>query len=298
MSNPPDPLRWGATFPERGWALVRFATYATAFVGLYVGGFKLLAATTGVHMSDAPGTPVSDLLLVQATFLACVVIANLLGMIVWRRPIAEVGLQPRAVQRDLALGLLTGASLMALLLVILIGLGVLKISGIVLLPDQILSYGAAYVLMFAMAAVAEQGLMRAFALTQLSRAISFWPSALLMATLFGLMHLGNGAESGFGAVVAAVFGLASAYAFKRSGALWFALGFHAAWDFVEAWVFGVPSSGRVATGALTHGTLTGPVALTGGSAGPEGSYLALVAMALLFVVIHYAVKPPLATSDH
>ena len=94
---------------------------------------------------------------------------------------------------------------------------------------------------------------------------------------------------GVGAVV--VVGLVLAYSFRRSGALWFAWGYHAAWDFAESFVYGVPDSGVVMPGALLRPSFQGADWLTGGSAGPEGSLLILPALALLALIAHFSMKP-------
>ena len=91
-------------------------------------------------------------------------------------------------------------------------------------------------------------------------------------------------------------GLILAYSFRRSGALWFALGFHASWDYAQSFVFGVPDSGVWLPGALLHPTIHGPSWLTGGSAGREGSVLALPILAVLALVTHLAFPTPRSLS--
>ncbi|MGH8202451.1 MAG: lysostaphin resistance A-like protein [Steroidobacteraceae bacterium] len=109
-----------------------------------------------------------------------------------------------------------------------------------------------------------------FTLVQLSRALSFWAAAVLMSGLFLLSHTANMRENPLGLFAAALVGLVLAYSFRRTGALWFAIGFHAAWDYTESFLFGVPDSGGVLRGALMRSTIHGPAWLTGGSAGPRG----------------------------
>ena len=69
--------------------------------------------------------------------------------------------------------------------------------------------------------------------------------------------------------------------------LWLAIGVHAAWNFVEGGVFGIPVSGYAIPGWL-RSTLTGEEWLTGGAFGPEGSLVTLAvtsaASAALLVV--------------
>jgi hypothetical protein len=62
------------------------------------------------------------------------------------------------------------------------------------------------------------------------------------------------------------------------------IGFHAAWDWGETFFYGVPDSGFPAKGHLFNPTFAGPVWLTGGSAGPEGSWLCIALLAILWIV--------------
>ena len=79
----------------------------------------------------------------------------------------------------------------------------------------------------------------------------------------------------------AFIGLFFALTLRRTGTLWFALGFHAAWDWGETFFYSVPDSGIVFPGHLLKSSLHGARWLTGGSVGPEGSSVCFVVIALL-----------------
>ena len=65
------------------------------------------------------------------------------------------------------------------------------------------------------------------------------------------------------------------------------IGFHAAWDWGETYFYGVPDSGQVAVGHLFNASFSGPRWLTGGTVGPEGSYLCIaLLLALCFIFAH------------
>jgi membrane protease YdiL (CAAX protease family) len=81
-----------------------------------------------------------------------------------------------------------------------------------------------------------------------------------------------------------VFGLFACFTLRRTGSLWFAIGFHAASDYAETFLYSVPDSGMRATGQLFHSSLHGSRWLTGGTVGPEGSVFDFVAMLLAFVI--------------
>ena len=106
--------------------------------------------------------------------------------------------------------------------------------------------------------------------------LGFWPSAILLSSTFGLIHLQNGGEQWVGLLAAAFIGLFFCATLRRTGSLWFAVGFHAAWDWGETFFYSVPDSGTVFPGHLLQSSFHGPQWLTGGKVGPEGSVLCFV----------------------
>ena len=120
----------------------------------------------------------------------------------------------------------------------------------------------------------------------LTQGIGFWPAAAVMSVAFGAIHLGNQGEDRIGALAAAAIGLFFCLTLRRTGDLWFAVGFHAAWDWGETYLYSVPNSGVVAPGHLLSSSFHGSKWLTGGSVGPEGSLLVFVVIALLWIAFH------------
>ncbi|MBS0471901.1 MAG: CPBP family intramembrane metalloprotease [Proteobacteria bacterium] len=165
--------------------------------------------------------------------------------------------------------------------------------------DAALAYDAIlYAALFLAVAVLEETTFRGYALVELSRAISFWPAALVMAVLFGVPHALQAGDNALGGFEAGLFGFAAAVAFRYTGSLWLAIGFHAAWDYGESFIFGVPDSGQFAAGRLLHPAIHGPDWLSGGSAGPEGSALATLPMLALiaFVWLRHRTRPAAITA--
>lgn len=147
---------------------------------------------------------------------------------------------------------------------------------------------------FALTGLCEEGGLRGYGFVQLSRAISFWPAAILLSTLILVLHIPHKNETLTGLAQVGLVGIVFAYSFLRSGGLWFALGCHASWDYAQSFVYGVPDSGVIAEGALLHPTLHGPDWLTGGATGPEASVLVLPVLALQGVIVHLAFRGRMA----
>ena len=77
---------------------------------------------------------------------------------------------------------------------------------------------------------------------------------------------------------------------RRTGTLWFAIGFHFAFDFAALSLLGAPNTGnmgKAAEGHLLDATFSGPDWLTGGARGIEASALVFVVIALLFSLFHF-----------
>ena len=142
----------------------------------------------------------------------------------------------------------------------------------------------------------EEFLTRGYALFTLTTGMGFWPSAILLSAVFGAGHLGNKGESWIGGAAAGLIGLFFCFTVRRTGSLWFAIGLHAMWDYSESFIYSVPDSGAMVTGHLMNSSFHGPDWLTGGTVGPEGSWLVFAVIAAMFLVfdrLHREVKFPL-----
>ena len=124
----------------------------------------------------------------------------------------------------------------------------------------------------------------------LTTGIGFWPAALLMSALFAFAHTTNSGESLFGLIQVAAFGIFACIALRRTGNLWWPIGFHAAWDWGQTFFYGVPDSGLKASRNFLHAEFNGPKWLTGGSTGPEGSVLTLVALIVASLLVMRAYR--------
>ncbi len=172
----------------------------------------------------------------------------------------------------------------------------------------ILRYGAIWALMFFFTGVTEEGLLRGYVqrvtsdgLSGLRGGWSFWISALIFSFVFGAGHLSNPGENRLGIFMVFVDGMTMCFSLWRTGDLWFAIGNHAAWDWGQTFLFGTPDSGFIGQHALMRSSFHGPLLLSGGSDGPEGSVLVLLSEAIFFVavaVIYRRRRFPLITDAH
>lgn len=179
--------------------------------------------------------------------------------------------------------------------------GGFSFGGLTLAGPTLVKYAVLWALNFVLVGINEEFTFRGYAQFTLTQGVGFWPSAVLLSAVFGCLHLFNPGEGWVGGLSVMMFGLFACFTLKRTGNLWFAIGFHAAADYAETFIYSVPDSGYLATGHLLSSNLhAGPRWLTGGTIGPEGSVFDFVLMALAFVVIawFYPGKSRLATPRH
>jgi hypothetical protein len=123
----------------------------------------------------------------------------------------------------------------------------------------------------------------------------FWQATWLTSTLFGFIHTGNNGENWIGIFSAAAIGFTFCVSVRLTGSAWWAIGYHAAWDWAQTFFYGAADSGNIASGHYLTTTPAGNEFWSGGADGPEGSILVLGAILLsiaLLIVLYYRRKPP------
>jgi membrane protease YdiL (CAAX protease family) len=153
---------------------------------------------------------------------------------------------------------------------------------------SIFRFALLWAIAFLVVGLFEEFFLRGYAQFTLTTGMGFWPAALLLSVSFAALHLGNPGETKIGIFQIVLIGLFFCYTLWRTGTLWFAVGFHGAWDWGQTFFYGTPDSGLSAQGHLLHPSFAGSAWLTGGSVGPEGSVLVAPLIVLLFVLFHLA----------
>jgi uncharacterized protein len=159
-------------------------------------------------------------------------------------------------------------------------------------PLVALRFAAEWALAFLGVGLFEETFARGYLQGRLSRAIGFWPAAVLLSILFGAGHYSNTGETATGLIGAGTVGLVFCYSLWRSGSLWWAIGFHAAWDWAQSYFYGTHDSGMASKGALLTSHPAGADWLSGGTAGPEGSALVFMILIAVVLVIRWTLTPP------
>jgi membrane protease YdiL (CAAX protease family) len=117
----------------------------------------------------------------------------------------------------------------------------------------------------------------------------FWQAAWVTSTAFAFYHTLNNGENWMGVFAAGAVGFVFCVSVRLTGSAWWAIGFHAAWDWAETYFYGAADSGLQGKGHFLNASPVGNPLWSGGSDGPEGSLLVLgvvVALCALLLVAY------------
>jgi uncharacterized protein len=254
---------------------------------LYVGMWRVFlvlirALVAYVHPHEWHGIW-QDLVTESESLVSAVLPALVMGVIE-KRSFGDYGLPPRyTFGKPFWVGMAWGMVAITLLLLAIGGVGDFSVAGLALHGGRILKFAVFWGTFFVIVGLFEEFLLRGYAQFTLTDGIGFWPAALLLSTFFAALHFGNPGESWVGLLAVAVIGLFFCLTLRRTGSLWFAVGFHASWDWGESYLYSVPDSGGMSPGHLLRSSFHGSHWLTGGSVGPEGSVLVFVVLAVTWV---------------
>jgi membrane protease YdiL (CAAX protease family) len=111
-------------------------------------------------------------------------------------------------------------------------------------------YALAWALVALLAGTFEESLLRGYLQYTLARGVGFWWAALLLSVAFALWHISNGGESPLGLLVVGAGGFVFCLSLWYTKSLWWAVGFHAGWDWGQLYLYGTPTSGLLTEGHL------------------------------------------------
>jgi membrane protease YdiL (CAAX protease family) len=277
LPEPMNPVFFGPQGLRVGWRLL-----------LYVVMWRALRILLGILLEKIePQVAIKlwlDFVTELGAFITVAVPAVVMGWIE-KRPFGDYGLPRRgAFGKSFWMGMVWGMVAITALVLTISAVGDFSVGGLALRGPRLLKFAAFWGAFFLVVGLFEEFLLRGYALFTLSQGIGFWPAALLLSTVFAALHFWNPGETWIGLAAVAVIGLFFCLTLRRTGNLWFAVGFHASWDWGESYLYSVPDSGGMVTGHLLHSSFHGSRWITGGSVGPEGSVLLFVVIALSWLV--------------
>lgn len=251
-------------------------------------------------VEEAAGQKPGSMLIGEGSSFALIALVSWIMGRIERRPVGRYGFGgTRKVGRFFA-GFVWGLVFLSVLVGVLWKVGLLVFDKRLLFGADAWRYGAIWMIGFLLVGLVEEYLLRGYLQYTLARGatslyemlfdtkhgetLGFWTAALLLSFVFGFGHGSNPGESPIGMFSAGAVGAIFCFTLWKTGSLWWALGFHAAWDWAQSFVFGVADSGTMVQGHLFASHPVGKVLLSGGATGPEGSALILPVLALVTLV--------------
>jgi len=267
-----------------GWSVLIFiAVFVTLTVIVAIPAFSLMH----LHVDRGAPQPAYAVLLQEAMQALLVLLATLIMSRIEKRPIASYGYAGKAKFIRFIWGLFWGFAAISLLVGALWRSHLLAFDGSPLAGSLAWKYALEWAVVFIFVGIFEESLLRGYLQYTLTRGIGFWWAALILSTSFGMIHGTNPGESPVGLFSAAAIGLIFCLSLWYTGSLWWAIGFHAAWDWGETYFYGTSDSGMVAQGHLFSEHPTGTLLWTGGATGPEGSLLVIPVILILALAMWF-----------
>lgn len=201
-----------------------------------------------------------------------------------RRRFSDYGIPVRnAFGRYFWVGIAWGGVSTSLLVGLIAVFGGYRILGLAIHGSALWYFSAVWVVANLLIGFAEELQFRAYLLTTLADGIGFWAAAILLSVGFGALHyFFKPHERWEDFASTGLLGLFVCLTLRRTGSLAFAIGFHAAFDFANLFVWSGQNAGEYAVGHLLETVWPGAQWLTGGQLGPEASWMVFVVIALMF----------------
>lgn len=252
------------------WSLFSVVLFGCTVAALLVGVRQMLSALAitlhSAGSEEGPRVILGTLIALAATLAATALFAR-----VQHRSTLDYGLRDRGWIVRLRNGVTAG---LLSLSVVVLALVLTSHLALTFSPQDMLvslGYGVLWCVGYLLTGLFEEILFRGYPLKRLTQGFGFVFASLATSMVFGLIHLSNGLESWLAASNAIALAVVLALSVRMTGSLWWAIGFHAAWNWAESFLFGCPDSGIVAQGRMLSAKSFGAAWLSGGSAGPEGS---------------------------
>ncbi|MCM3631647.1 CPBP family intramembrane metalloprotease [Paenibacillus glycanilyticus] len=115
------------------------------------------------------------------------------------------------------------------------------------------------------------------------------PAIIVSSIIFASMHSMNPNmyETPFPFINICLAGILFAVTRELTGGLWWPIGLHLSWNYFQGYVYGFQVSGTDPVPAVLQVTDNGPIHLSGGEFGAEGSYMASLVLMLGIIAVYY-----------
>ncbi|NWF78776.1 MAG: CPBP family intramembrane metalloprotease [Chloroflexi bacterium] len=236
-------------------------------------GFGLLTAALVAGL-QAMSVEISPIVSTGVLAVCALLAVFMVTLLIERRNPADIGLSLRRFVIDCLKGAGVGAAYLCTAVGILAVLGGYRITGVVFVGPAL----AGALVLHLLVGVFEETLVRGILFRFLEEGLGSWIALAISALFFGFSHLSNPHATLWSAIAIALeAGVVIGAVYMATRSLWFVMGLHTAWNFLQGALFGVAVSGADApTESLFQPLIQGNHWLTGGAFGIEASVITVV----------------------
>jgi len=272
-----------------GW---RFAIFLAAF--LLTAAFLGAAAMSILYalpVGFAPGSAGFLVLNGLVSLVPALLIGWLCGKYLEELPFRALGAWfTEGWLKNLAVGIVIGAATLGFAVLIAMIFGGLSFElNVDAGNSAVLWTFTASFIFFTIAAAFEEALFRGYMLQTFIRADLLWFGIFLTSILFATVHNGNPAANMLSWINTFAAGLWFGIAYLKTRDLWFVLGLHLMWNWMQGAFFGIEVSGlkEIISAPLLKEIDRGPVWLTGEDYGIEGGIACTIAIIISTAAIYF-----------
>ena len=238
------------------------------------------------HPRERPFLDPISFIQAEAVSLAlALVVTSIMGRLE-RRHLPQYGIPQlrQAFGRQFWQGIAWGMVSTAMLIGLIAAFGGYRILGPAIHATTLWYFTGIWLIANLLIGFAEELQFRAYLLATTADGIGFWAAAILLSAGFGALHYFlKPHERWEDFASTGLLGLFMCFTLRRTGSLAFAIGFHAAFDFANFFLWSGQNAGEYAPGHLLQTSWTGPQWVTGGLLGPEASRLIFPIIAVMFM---------------
>lgn len=171
-------------------------------------------------------------------------------------------------------GFLVGVVWAGIVALLMIALGGMRVNGLAIHGGELLWAAVAWFFANVLVGVGEEAWFRGYLLQTLSKGIGFWLAAIVLSLWFVAEHyFFKAGENVWDCITLFAFGMLICFTVLRTGSLWFGVGLHVAFDYMQLFVIGTRNGAQVPVGHLLNVSFPGPAWINGGVLGTEASLL-------------------------
>jgi hypothetical protein len=259
-----------STAPTASRRIRTFAQFVAAV--LYFLLARSIAYRAAALLADPDWAP-----LVAVLALAFLLLLGYAGMGFWLDsqlyPVADQGWPRRAGwHREAGKGLAVGWTLAVVCVLPMALIGGISTS----IFFQLSAWGwlLADLAFFALVALTEEVAFRGYGFQRVNDAVGPVRATLVFTVLYAILQGSLSNSNRVSIAVACAFGILLSIAYLRTRALWLSWGLNFAWKASRALVFGLAVNGSSSHSPIVQGDPMGPIWLSGGSFGLDGSWFA------------------------